>query len=42
MQKPMCNQGVVQSLLLKQVQNHLVQVKNQSKLVDQGVVKLDP
>ena len=36
----MCKQEVVQSLLLKQVPNHLVQVKNQSKLAVQEVVDL--
>ena len=33
MQKQMCKQGVVQSLLLKQTPSHLVQVKNQLKQV---------
>ena len=36
----MCKQEVVRSLLLKQVPNHLVQVKNQSKQADQEVVDL--
>ncbi len=34
----MCKQEVVRSLLLKQVPNHLVQVKNQSKQAVQEVV----
>ena len=34
----MCKQEVVRSLLLKQVLNHLVQVKNQSKQAVQEVV----
>lgn len=34
----MCKQGVVQSLSLKQVPNHLVQVKNQLKQAVQEVV----
>ena len=38
MQKQMCKQGVVQSLLLKQTPNHLVQVKNQLKQADQEAV----
>lgn len=36
----MCKQGVVQSLSLKQVPNHLVQVKNQLKQAAQEVVEL--
>ena len=38
MQKQMCKQGVVQSLLLKQTPSHLVQVKNQLKQADQEAV----